>query len=217
MRAPRRAAPIRGLAVASGDPSRVRHPWSRPGVPGQWRIRVVLHPVEECDYEPFVELRARGVREAEHRLPHIERLAVGPRGRHRREGVGDREDPGDTRDRLAGEPIEIALAVPPLVVMTDTGSDGIKVREVADDHVAEGDVLLHDRVLALGEATRLAEDGVRDADLADVVEPPGDLDGAELFGRQADATTDERRVPRHVVGVALGVAILRIDRDDESL
>ena len=92
-----------------------------------------------------------------------------------------------TRDRLAGEPIEIALAVPSLVVMADAGSDGVEVREVADDHVAEGDVLLHDRVLGLGQATRLAQDGVRDADLADVVEQPGDLDGADALPSSSPA------------------------------
>ena len=51
--------------------------------------------------------------------------------------------------------------------------------QVADDHVAEGDVLLDDVVLGRGQAAGLAQDRVRDADLADVVEQAGDVDRAD--------------------------------------
>ena len=52
----------------------------------------------------------------------------------------------------------------------------LDVGQVADDHVAERDVLLDDRVLLLGQRPGLAQDLVGDADLADVVEEPGDPD-----------------------------------------
>ena len=62
------------------------------------------------------------------RLPDVERLAVRPRRRHRRERVADRQDPGDQRDLLAGEPVEVAVAVPALVVVADAGPDRARCR-----------------------------------------------------------------------------------------
>ena len=50
--------------------------------------------------------------------------------------------------------VEVALAVPALVVVADAGPDDLDVRQVADDHVAERDVLLDDRVLGLGQLAR---------------------------------------------------------------
>ena len=126
----------------------------------------------------LVELGARRILEPRERLAEVERLAVRAGRRHRRERVADGEDPGDERDFLALEPVEVAVAVPALVVVADPGPDDLDVREVADDHVAEGDVLLDDVVLGRGQLAGLAQDRVRDADLADVVEQARDMDRA---------------------------------------
>ena len=75
--------------------------------------------------------------------------------------------------------VDIPLAVPPLVVMADPVADRLDVGKVAHDHVAEHDMLLHDLLLLGREAAGLAEHGVGDADLSDVVEEAGDPDRAD--------------------------------------
>ena len=146
-----------------------------------------------------------------------EGLAVRPTRRHRREGIGDREDPGDERDVLAGEPGQVALAVPALVVVADAGADVVDVGHVADDEVAERDVLLDDLVLVRRQAAGLAEDVVRDADLADVVEERRDPQAGSHLLRQAQPLGEEQGVGGDVLGVELRVAVLAVDRQDEAL
>ena len=78
--------------------------------------------------------------------------------------------------------MEVAAAVPALVVVADAGADRVEVGEVAQDRVAQRDVLLDDVVLPVGQLARLAQDLVRDPDLADVVEQPGQPQRAESSG-----------------------------------
>ena len=103
-------------------------------------------------------------------------LRYGPGGGHRAERVGDRDDPRDERDRLAREAVDVASAVPSLVVVADAGPDELGVRNAADDRLSERDVLVEHAELVVGQLRRLAQHDVRDADLADVVEQAGELD-----------------------------------------
>ena len=64
------------------------------------------------------------------------------------------------------------------MVVADAGADEVDVGQVADDRVAERDVLVDDRELRVGQLAGLAQDLVRDPDLADVVEEARDLDRA---------------------------------------
>ena len=186
--------------------------------PGQRRVIGRLDPVDERADEGRVELAPGRVLEPVQRLPDVERLAVRPRRRHRRERVADREDPGDQRDVLAGEPVEVAVAVPALVVVADPGPDELDVGQVADDRVAQRDVLLDDRVLGVGQLAGLAQDRVGDADLADVVEQPGESGSSRRAPRSgADPLGEEDAVAGDVLGVALRVAVLRVDGEDEAL
>ena len=88
---------------------------------------------------------------------------------------------------------------------------------VAHDRVAQRDVLLEHRVLVGGQLRRLAQDDVRDADLADVVEQAGEVDRVAGLLVEAQPLGQEDGVARHVLGVALGVAVLGVDRDDQAL
>ena len=108
---------------------------------------------EERD-QPFLELRPGGVLEAAKRFRHAHRLAIRTGRRHRREGISDRQDAGDQRDLLAGQAIEVPVAVPSLVVMADAVPDDVDVGQVADDQVAERDVLLDDRASRRRSASR---------------------------------------------------------------
>ncbi len=117
----------------------------------------------------------------------------------------------------AFQAIEIALAVPALVVMPDAGPDQLDVRDVADDRVAEGDVLLEDVELLGGQLAGLAQEMVGNADLADVVEKTGELNGAPQVGIETKLAGEEDGIAGHVLRVALGVSVLGVDRDDQPL
>ena len=97
------------------------------------------------------------------------------------------------------------------------GPDEVAVRQVADDEVAQGHVLLHDRELVVGQAGRLAQDAVRDADLADVVEQAGDPDRRHEIRLEPEPVTQVDGVAGDVLGVSLRVAVASVDRHDQPL
>ena len=69
--------------------------------------------------------------------------AIGPVGRHRVEGVAGADDPGLDRDRLAGEAVGVAGAVPALVAGADDRADLAEEAADALEHA-----LAFDRVLS---------------------------------------------------------------------
>src|SRR5438552_1454069 len=162
-------------------------------------------------------------RRIEPRWPRATDRRIGPRPPTRcswptnSSSVGDGEDPREERDVLAREAIEVPGPVPPLVMVADAAPHEVDARQVADDHVAERDVLLDDRVLIGGQRRRLAQDRVGDADLADVVHQARHPEGPPQVRLEADPVGDEQCVPGDVLGMALRVAILRVHGDDEAL
>src|SRR4029079_10085903 len=54
-------------------------------------------------------------------------------------------------------------------------------------------------------------------DLADVVEQAGGVDGLDLLGTETQPLGEEDRVAGDILGVPLRVAVLRVDREDETL
>ena len=123
------------------------------------------------------------------------RRAVGPRGAHRVVAVGHGEDPGEERDRLALEPLGVALAVELLVVVEHAGQEVGDRLQAGEDAVADLDVLVDVLELLGGERPALAQDGVADADLADVVEQAGEVDVAQLVLLAGPARGRARRRP----------------------
>src|SRR6185503_18421608 len=133
-RRPRPTSRSRSGGGPSGDLA-IRCPETeRPDVrAGQRRILGAADALDELDDQALLELGAGGVLEPAQRLLDRERLAIGTGRRHRGERVAHREDPRDERDPLALQPVEVAVAIPPLVVMADAGADDLDVRQVADD------------------------------------------------------------------------------------
>ena len=78
-------------------------------------------------------------------------------------------------------------------------------------------MLLDHLVLVGRQRTRLAEDLVGDADLADVVEEAGEVDRPGEVGLDADPLGEEGGVAGDVLGMPLRVAILRVDGEDEAV
>ena len=184
-------------------------------VPGMRRGRDRPDAIHEGDDQPFVELRATRVLEAGQRLVDGQGLAVRPGRRHRGERIAHRQDPGDLRDVVAGQAVQVALPIPALVVVADAGADLLEVGQLADDEIAERDMLLHDLVLGLGERAGLAEDVVGDADLADVVEATGAVDHRASPLVETELGAEERGVAGDILGMPARVVVLRIDRDDQ--
>ena len=108
-------------------------------------------------------------------------------------------------------PIDIAGPVPALVVVADARADQVGVGQVTHDQVAEDDVLLDDLVLVVGQGARLAQQMVRHADLADVVQQSGQPDRPD--GRLVETVLlrEEDRVASDVLGVPLRIAVLGVD------
>src|SRR5436305_1413249 len=74
-----------------------------------------------------------------------------------------------------------------------------------------------DADVGLREAGRLCEDRVRSADLADVVEKPGEAEDVEAFRVEPKLLADGDGDPAHALGVPRRVRILRVDRRVEAL
>ena len=100
-----------------------------------------------------------------------QRLAVRAVGRHRVEGVAGGDDAGGDRDRLAGQAVGIAAAVPALVRGADDDADaGEQAADLLQHPLALDGVGLHDRPLLVVERAGLVDDLVGHGDLADVVQ-----------------------------------------------
>jgi len=72
-----------------------------------------------------------------------------------------------------------------------------------------------DLVLVLVERARLVEDGVRNADLPDVMEAGGELELHERRPLEVDQLAHREREPDHVLGVARGAPVAHVHRRRE--
>ncbi len=135
--------------------------------------------------------------------------AVGARRGDRVVGVGDRHDPRPERDRLPLEAGRVAAAVEALVVVPDDRERPLEEIQRLDDLHPALRVGADRRELLVGEPPGLAQDRVLDADLADVVNHPGQPQRLDVLLRQIEAGGDghgDLRDPPRVarrVGVAL--------------
>ena len=112
--------------------------------------------------------------------------------------------------------MRIAVPVPSLVVVEDRGHGRVHPLEPSHDPRAVLRMAFHDLELELREAGRLREDRVRNADLADVVEKPGEAEDVEAFRVKPKLLADCDGDPAHALGVPRRVRILRVDRRVEA-
>ena len=89
------------------------------------------------------------------------------------------------RDRLAGEPVGIAAAVPAFVRAAHDVCDRSQRACGGDDPLADQRVLAHEADLFEVQRTWLVENRIRDRDLADVVQLGGAHGDVDLLDRQA--------------------------------
>ena len=163
-----------------------------------------------------VELATRHPPHLGDRLRRGQRRAVGVAGDHDVVGVGDRDDPREQRDRLAGQAMRVALAVPALVV----AEDDLRHRRVGlharDDAGALLRVAAHDLPVLLGQRRGREQDRVGERELADVVQQPGRVDEVLLVARAAVRLGERAGVARDGGGVAGGHAVAHRERVDHA-
>src|SRR5439155_21482212 len=86
------------------------------------------------------------------------------------ERVADEDHARAERDRIAGEAVRVARAVPALVAVADERANARKELDRGKDLLADHHVALHLGALLPRQGTRLVEDRLGHGDLADVVE-----------------------------------------------
>ncbi len=138
--------------------------------------------------------------------------AVDPVVAHDVEGVGQSEDSGRQRDILPGQTVGVAAPVPALVVVPDTRDDRSEAAHRLDDLGPLGGVLHHQLALRAVESARLVEDGVRDPDLADVVQETGNENLVDVFLGKLHLRRQFLGDAGHVGGVVVGVGIAGVQR-----
>ena len=143
--------------------------------------------------------------------------AVRPVGHHRVERVADGDDPRAERDRLAGEPVGVAAAVPALVAGAHERGDGAQRGHREQEALADERVAAHELPLGVVERAGLAQDRLRQPDLADVVQ----LGAVEQLGqrllRHAEPAADGDGELPDVEDVVVQLGLALVQHADEHV
>ena len=163
-----------------------------------------------------VELRSGVVAQQRERPLDVPRAAVDPRRDERVVDVADREDARLERDLGLGQATRVARPVEPLVVVVDERlHERVEAAELAEQLDSRGRVALDDRELLRRQRRRLLQHGVRDDELADVVQEPACRKAAEPACREPELLADVDREPGDAACVLLGRAVLLRERDEQ--
>jgi hypothetical protein len=180
------------------------------------RMAVALDDAKERVHDARMELRPAAAQQLGACELDRLRLLVRAAAHDHFERVRRGDDVRLHRDVVACEPLRIAVSVIALVVRANDRDEVAQRLDRGEDRCADGRVRAHEHPFVLRERAGLVEDGVRDADLADVVQRRAQLHGAA------------RRVETHLLGdgagegpprapVAACVRIARVDRGREGL
>jgi len=171
--------------------------------------------VEERVDAVRVELGAGARDDVVERSLGAPRRAVGTVRDERVPNIGDGGHPGLQWDPLAGQPVGIAAPVPPLVVVAHDRQCSTQRRGLSHDLPPRHRVLLDPDPLLGGERTRLVQDGVGGADLADVVQHRALCQLSQLCRAEPHLLTESDGILRDAGRVSVGVLVLELDRGDE--
>jgi len=134
-------------------------------------------------------------------------VAIGPLRGHRVECVDGEDDPRLERDRVRAQAVGVAAPVDPLVVVADHARLGIHA-EAAQQVLPCRGVVLDALVLLGGERARLAKEGRRDRQLADVVHERRAGQHDQVVGRQTQRAAHGDRGHGDAVAVRLGARVV---------
>src|SRR5579859_578065 len=124
---------------------------------------------EEFD-DSGIELRARAAKDLKSGYVETFGSAVRPVAGDGVESVGDGEDAGADGDGVAAQAARVAAAVVVFLVGVDDLRCLMQERYLAQDVVPAFAVFAHEGLFGQGEFTRLAQDGVGNGHLADIVQ-----------------------------------------------
>ena len=168
-----------------------------------------------------VELRATRLVEPAHSFLEGQTFSIGTRRDHRIEGIDDADDAGNNGNFSAFESGGVALAVERFMMMENIKSGALETREHAEHSPAVLAVFFHERVFLRIELLGFAEDGIRDAYFADVVQEGGNLEILKLGLFQAQFLSDAHTPFGETGAVDAGVEIFQvkklIERTDDRI
>ena len=145
-----------------------------------------------------------------------QRRAIRAIARHCIVDVGHGQDPDQERDCVALEPVGITPPIEPLVVPANQGDHVVERLERLDDLDALDGMLRDDPHLVLTQFARLVEDGVGNADLADVVEQASTPEDIFFRCREPELACEGQHILGDALGVSLGVRTFRLGRAGEG-
>ena len=158
-----------------------------------------------------VKLSATGLIEPAYGFPEGQAFSIRTRRNHGIECVDDADDARHNGNFRALEPGWVSLSIERLVMMQDIKSGALETREHAEHSPTVLAVFFHERVFLRIEALGLAEDGIRDAYLADVMQERGNLEILKVGFFQAQFLSDAHTPFREPGAVDAGVKILQVE------
>ena len=145
------------------------------------------------------------------RLGHRHRGPVRTLGGQGVEDVPGRDDAGFEHDPIAGKTMGIALAVEPFVMGAGDRGEVRQCGNLRQDRFGMRRMQLHGFPFLGIELAGLVEDGVADAELADVVQQRRAPEPSALSRREPELLGDHVAEQRHPLAVAAGVGALGVD------
>ncbi len=147
----------------------------------------------------------------------VEGFAVRTFFRERAVDVGDGEDAGVERKLGGDEAVGVSAAVEFFMVLSGDASDVLEAVDAAEDLFGETGMTFDDGELLGGEFAGLVEDGVGDAELAEIVEQSGAVDALDARGSEAEFACDGDGGVGDADGVSEGEGGFGIDDLGEGL
>lgn len=137
--------------------------------------------------------------------------SIGAGTGHRIVAVRHGNDPREHRDRLSLQPVRIALAVEPFVVVKNRRQQMVDLPQAGQNFVTHGHVLLDELHLVGCEWSVLAKHRVGNPDLADVVQQSGQVNVVQFVVRKSQFTAQLDGNAGHTLAVTERVLILGVD------
>ena len=137
-----------------------------------------------------------------------------------REGIkyiGYLENPRHYRDVVAGQTVGITAAVPVLMVVPDDGQHIPEASQRVDYGLPNYRMGAHNLPFPIVEGAGLQEDGVRDADLAHVMQITGTFESAQRVLRQPDPFAERDCKVADSLAVIAGFKITGFDATCQGL
>ena len=138
--------------------------------------------------------------------------AVNAVARHGVICVGDGDDPGQERNVFSGDSLRVAFSVIAFMVVFGSDVQSVDEADVFQYTCADDGVALHELVFFIGELARLVENGIRNADLSDIVQKADGVDVVRLLGGQPQFFGNGVSIFRDAAGMTSCVLVFGIDR-----